>query len=114
MHQEHVNPNMDQDGKPNKVTVTKTTSDKNHVEKVKNGHPDIKRSDTEVELPVENSLGHVIFFFFSNFNIVGYFFGAFLCVEQMLENTFSSKMPFSHPNFTFKFTKGSAQKYKGK
>ena len=60
------------------------------------------------------TLGHVIFFFFSNFNIVGYFFGAFLCVEQMLENTFSSKMPFSHPNFTFKFTKGSAQKYKGK
>ena len=53
MHQEHVNPNMDQDGKPNKVTVTKTTSDKNHVEKVKNGHPDIKRSDTEVELPVD-------------------------------------------------------------
>ena len=53
MHQEHVNPNMDQDGKPNKFTVTKTTSDKNHVEKVKNGHPDIKRSDTEVELPVD-------------------------------------------------------------
>ena len=53
MHQEHVNPNMDQDGKPNKVTVTKTTSDKNHVEKVKNGHPDIKRSDTEVGLPVD-------------------------------------------------------------
>ena len=59
-------------------------------------------------------VGHVIFFFFSNFNIGGYFFGAFLCVKQMLENTFSSKMPFSHPNFTFKFTKGSAQKYKGK
>ena len=53
MHQEHVNPNMNQDGKPNKVTVTKTTSDKNHVEKVKNGHPDIKRSDTEFELPVD-------------------------------------------------------------
>ena len=60
------------------------------------------------------SIGHVIFFLFSNFNIVGYFFGAFLCVEQMLENTFSSKTPFSFVNFTFKFTKGLAQKYKGK
>ena len=45
---------------------------------------------------------------------MGYFFGAFLCVEQMLENTFSSKTPFSDLNFTFKFTKGLAQKYKGK
>ena len=55
-----------------------------------------------------------IFSFFSNFNIVGYFFGAFLCVEQMLENTFSSKTPFSFVNLTINFTKGLAQKYKGK
>ena len=60
------------------------------------------------------SLGHIKFYFFSNFNIGEYFFGAFLCVEQMLENTFSSKTPFSDLNFTFKFTKGLAQKYKGK
>ena len=55
-----------------------------------------------------------MFFSFSNFNIGEYFFGAFLCVEQMLENTFSSKMPFSFVNLTINFTKGLAQKYKGK
>ena len=55
-------------------------------------------------------LGHIKFFFFSNFNIGEYFFGAFLCVEQMLENTFSSKKPFSFVNLTINFTKGLAQK----
>ena len=59
-------------------------------------------------------LEHVKFFFFPNFNIGEYFFGAFLCVEQMLENTFSSKTPFSFINLTINFTKGLAQKYKGK
>ena len=59
-------------------------------------------------------LGHIKFYFFSNFNIGEYFFGAFLCVEQMLENTFFSKTPFSFVNLTINFTKGLAQKYKGK
>ena len=53
MHQGQVNPNMDQVKQPNNNTVMKATSDINHVEKAENGHPDIKRSDTEVGLPVD-------------------------------------------------------------
>ena len=53
MHQEHVNPNMDQVGKPGKPTVMKAASDKNHLEEAENEHPDIKRSDTKVGLPVD-------------------------------------------------------------
>ena len=49
-------------------------------------------------------------YIFSNFDIGEYFFGAFLCVEQILENTFSSKTPFSFVNFTFKFYKGIGSK----
>ena len=63
---------------------------------------------------IVSTIGHIKFYFFSNFNIGEYFFGAFLCVEQMLENTFFSKTPFSFVNLTINFTKGLAQKYKGK
>ena len=55
MHQEHVNPNMDQVGKPrepSKPTVMKAASDKNHVEEAEDKHPDIKKSDTRVGLTV--------------------------------------------------------------
>ena len=56
MHQEHVNPNMDQVGKPREPctpTVMKAVSDTNHEEEAGDKHPDIKRSDTRAGLPVD-------------------------------------------------------------
>ena len=56
MHQEHVNPNMDQVGKPcepSTPTVMKVVSDINHEEEAGYKHPDMKRSDTRVGLPVD-------------------------------------------------------------